>query len=65
MRYILTLLLLLIFTATSQSETIKVGIKSSEPWVMYDKNATIEDRKPIGFSVDLWNKIAKDMGVET
>ena len=65
MRYITTLTLLLLFTLTVQSETLKVGIKSSEPWVMYDKNASIEDRKPIGFSIDLWNKIAQDMGVET
>lgn len=65
MRYLSTLLVLLILTATSQSETMKVGIKPSEPWVMYDKNASIEDRKPIGFSIDLWNKIANDMGVET
>ena len=65
MRYITALTLLLLFTLTAQSETLKVGIKPSEPWVMYDKNATIEDRKPIGFSIDLWNKIAKNMGVKT
>ena len=65
MRYISTLLLLLLLATTSHSETIKVGIKASEPWVMYDKNATIEDREPIGFSIDLWNKIAKEMKVET
>ena len=65
MRHITALILLLLFTLTAQSETLKVGVKLSEPWVMYDKNATIEERKPKGFSIDLWNKIAEKMGVET
>lgn len=65
MRYIIALILLLLLSVTAQSETLKVGIKPSEPWVMYDKNATIEDRKPRGFSIDLWNKIAQKMGVKT
>ncbi|RTZ63606.1 MAG: hypothetical protein DSZ29_06715 [Aquificaceae bacterium] len=44
---------------------LKVGIKPSEPWVMYNKNIPEEQRHPIGFSIDLWNEIAKIMGRET
>ena len=65
MRYITTLTLLLFLSVMAQSETLKVGIKPSEPWVMYDMNASVEERKPIGFSIDLWNKIAQKMGVDT
>lgn len=32
---------------------------------MYDKNSSIENRKPIGFSIDLWNKIAQNLGLKT
>jgi polar amino acid transport system substrate-binding protein len=32
---------------------------------MYDKNASKDKRKPIGFSIDLWNKIAEDLGMDT
>jgi ABC-type amino acid transport substrate-binding protein len=46
-------------------ETLKIGIKPSEPWVMYDKNVSEEKRRPIGFSIDLWNKIAQNLGVKT
>jgi len=63
MRLLLALIFLLPIFA--QSETLKIGIKPSEPWVMYDRNASVENRKPIGFSIDLWNKMASDMGVET
>ena len=62
MRFLLPLLLFPIF---AQSETLKVGIKPSEPWVMYDQNMSEEHRHPIGFSIDLWNKMATNMGVET
>ena len=48
-----------------QAETLKIGIKPSEPWVMYDKNVTDEQRKPIGFSIDLWSKIAQELKVNT
>ena len=65
MRYIITLTLLLFFVISAQAETLRVGIKPSEPWVMYDQNASIEKRKPIGFSIDLWSEIAKKIGVET
>ncbi len=54
-----------LFSVFAQSETLKVGIKPSEPWVMYDQNVSEENRKPIGFSIDFWNKMANEMGVET
>ncbi len=63
MRFIL--LFLIIFSLYGWSETIKVGIKPSEPWVMYDKNASIKNRKPIGFSIDLWKKIAEELNLTT
>jgi len=59
------LAVMLLFSLYAQSETLKIGIKPSEPWVMYDKNVTEENRKPIGFSIDLWNKIAQDLKVDT
>jgi len=63
MRKILTLILL--FSLYGQSETLKIGIKPSEPWVMYDQNISEANRKPIGFSIDLWNKIASELNVKT
>jgi len=63
MRFIL--FFMLFFSLYAQSETLKVGIKPSEPWVMYDKNTSIENRKPIGFSIDLWNKIAQELHLKT
>ena len=63
MRKILAFILL--FSLYGQSETLKIGIKPSEPWVMYDQNISEEKRKPIGFSIDLWNKIASDLHVKT
>ena len=63
MRFIL--FFMLFFSLYAQSETLKVGIKPSEPWVMYDKNSSIENRKPIGFSIDLWNKIAQELHLKT
>jgi polar amino acid transport system substrate-binding protein len=65
MRHIILLAIFLFSTFTSYADTVKVGIKPSEPWVMYDKNATIENRKPVGFSIDLWNKIAQNLGLDT
>ncbi|MFM8320478.1 MAG: transporter substrate-binding domain-containing protein [Chloroflexota bacterium] len=38
---------------------IRVGIKRLEPFVFVD-----EDQHPTGFSVDLWNAIAADMGAQ-
>jgi polar amino acid transport system substrate-binding protein len=65
MRHIIVLVTFLFSTLTSYADTVKVGIKPSEPWVMYDKNSTIQERKPIGFSIDLWNKIAQNLGLKT
>ncbi len=64
MRYII-LIVMFLFISPTYSEELKVGIKYSEPWVMYDKNSSIENRKPIGFSIDLWNKIAQNLGLKT
>ncbi len=50
---------------TKAQEPLKVGIKPSEPWVMYDKNLPEAERHPIGFSIDLWNEIARSLGRET
>jgi polar amino acid transport system substrate-binding protein len=48
------------------SDTVlKVGIKPSEPWVMYDKSLPESERQPIGFSIDLWNKVAESIGRKT
>ncbi len=56
---------MLFFSLYAESETLKIGIKPSEPWVMYDQNISKESRKPIGFSIDLWNKISKELKVDT
>jgi ABC-type amino acid transport substrate-binding protein len=56
---------MLLFSLYAQSETLKIGIKPSEPWVMYDQNISEDNRKPIGFSIDLWNKIAQELNVKT
>jgi len=63
MRVILSVILLL--STFLYSETLKIGIKPSEPWVMYDQNISEKNRKPIGFSIDLWNKIASELNVKT
>ena len=59
--FLLFLFLPLIFFA----KELKVGIKYSEPWVMYDKNVSIDKRHPVGFSIDLWKKIASELNVTT
>ena len=59
------LLLILLFSLFVQSETLKIGIKPSEPWVMYDQNISEDQRKPIGFSIDLWNQISKNLHAKT
>jgi polar amino acid transport system substrate-binding protein len=56
---------MLLFSLYAESETLKIGIKPSEPWVMYNQNVSEENRKPIGFSIDLWNKIAQELKVDT
>ncbi len=59
------LLVLLLLPFMLFAKELKVGIKYSEPWVMYDKNVSYEKRDPVGFSIDLWNKIAKELNVST
>jgi polar amino acid transport system substrate-binding protein len=54
-----------IVQAQDDQKTLKVAIKPSEPWVMYDSNKALEERNPIGFSIDLWRGIAKEIGVKT
>jgi len=61
----LLLAFVLFFSLFANSETLKIGIKPSEPWVMYDQNVSEDKRKPIGFSIDLWNKIADKLNVKT
>jgi len=56
---------MILFSLYAQSETLKIGIKLSEPWVMYDQNVSEDKRKPIGFSIDLWNEIASKLHVKT
>ena len=55
-----------VFIGTVQAEeTLKVGVKLSEPWVMYDEKLPPEQRQPTGFSIDLWNAIAGELGAKT
>lgn len=51
--------------AVTAEEILKVGIKPSEPWAMYDANTAESERQPAGFSIDLWNEIAKKLDVKT
>jgi len=66
-RMVVGALLLGILTSGSlrAETTLKVGIKPSEPWVMYDASLPPEQRQPKGFSIDLWNGIAHELGVKT
>lgn len=50
---------------TQEQETVLVAIKPSEPWVMYDATKPPSERQPVGFSIDLWNAIAKEINVKT
>jgi polar amino acid transport system substrate-binding protein len=52
----------ILFSSVFAEESIKIGIKPSEPWVMFDKNST---ENPRGFSIDLWNKISEELQLET
>lgn len=56
---------LLLGATASAEEVLKVGIKPSEPWVMYDAQKPEGERQPVGFSVDLWNEIAKKLAIKT
>ena len=59
------LLLLSVQYSFADEKPVKVGIKLSEPWVMYDEKQPIEQRKPTGFSIDLWNAINEKLGRKT
>ncbi|MGB3916824.1 transporter substrate-binding domain-containing protein [Thiothrix litoralis] len=50
---------------SSAEETLQVGIKLSEPWVMYDNDVPLGERRPTGFSIDLWQALAKKLDVKT
>ncbi|MCK5902149.1 MAG: transporter substrate-binding domain-containing protein [Cocleimonas sp.] len=56
--FTLLCLTFLINTPLYAKGTLEVGIKHSEPWVMYDINKPENKRNPIGFSIDLWKAIA-------
>jgi polar amino acid transport system substrate-binding protein len=68
-KYILTISLLISsltpFVQADEQKTFRVAIKPSEPWVMYDAKLPPEKRHPVGFSIDLWEGIAKEIGVKT
>ena len=64
MRQIKILTLMMLFIGIGYADNLKIGIKPSEPWVMYDKNSSIEDKKPQGFSIDLWSEISKKIGLK-
>lgn len=66
--YFHLLLLAIVFwlpLSASAEETLKVGVKLSEPWVMYDPATPEDERQPTGFSIDLWNALADKLGVQT
>lgn len=53
------MILLLLSILTLHAQSLRVGIKPSEPWVMIDKEGN-----PKGFSIDLAKKIAQKMDKE-
>ena len=59
------LITLLMSYSSNAEEVLRVGIKPSEPWVMYDIRLAEDKRIPKGFSIDLWNEIAKNLGMKT
>lgn len=63
--FCLIFLLSFIVHAQEDQKTLKVAIKPSEPWVMYDASLPQDKREPIGFSIDLWRGIAKEIGLKT
>ena len=63
--WIMLCLNLLLLGHAGAAETLKVGVKLSEPWVMYDEKSPPAQRQPTGFSIDLWNAIAKELGTQT
>ncbi len=68
LRHVSLLLLTFLFwlpLSSSADETLKVGVKLSEPWVMYDPATPEDERQPTGFSIDLWKALAEKLGVQT
>ena len=53
------------FAAKAIDGPLKIGVKLSEPWVMYDASQPEDKRQPRGFSIDLWQSIAQEMGKKT
>ncbi|QQZ28608.1 transporter substrate-binding domain-containing protein [Thiothrix subterranea] len=63
--HLLLFALLCWLPSASADDTLKVGVKLSEPWVMYDPEVAEEERQPTGFSIDLWKALADKLGVQT
>jgi polar amino acid transport system substrate-binding protein len=53
------------FAQEGELKTLRVAIKPSEPWVMYDTSLPDDKKQPIGFSIDLWRGIAKEIDAKT
>jgi len=53
------------FAQEGEPKILRLAIKPSEPWVMYDTSLPDNKKQPIGFSIDLWRGIAKKIGVKT
>ena len=52
----------LVVVPKSAAETLKIATKSFEPFVFVDRSA----RPPVkGYSIELWNDIAEDLGIES
>lgn len=62
---VLLLLGLFPFLSASAAETLRVGVKPSEPWVMYDPALPVAERHPTGFSIELWQALAEKLGAQT
>ncbi|MBU0655195.1 MAG: transporter substrate-binding domain-containing protein [Gammaproteobacteria bacterium] len=62
---VILLLGLFLPLSASAQETLKIGIKPSEPWVMYDPAQPVAERQPTGFSIGLWQALAEKLGVKT
>lgn len=68
LKHLTVLLVMLAFwlpITSMASETLRVGVKLSEPWVMYDPSLPAEERQPTGFSIELWQALAEKLGVQT
>ncbi len=63
--FLISVLQLPAFAQEEDKKTLRVAIKPSEPWVMYDTKLPDDKKQPIGFSIDLWRGIAKEIHVKT